>query len=491
VPTLHQRRLVENSEGQAAIRTAPSDSRRAIVYVLGLALCLRALLAIFGLAYTHDTQIFFAPDTLSYFEPAHELVSHHRFSSGGSPEIIRTPGYPLLLAIGLLAGRPILVTIALQILVSCFIAYIVYRTAGILFKSERVAVTAAALCAIEPLSIIYASTLVSETLFAALATLWLYFLISYLEHRRARDLIFAGVFLAASVYVRPIGYFLPMLVALSLSVWIILKGQQKIGLMAHVALFLVITMVLTGAWQVRNHLETGYSGFSGISSINLYFYQATSVLAAEEHVPFVKLQDQMGYSDNSIYFMRHPEQRRWPLAQRLDYMNREAAHILRAHLFLYLGIHLKGMIRVLFDPDATAYLKLFRLYAGGGGILGDIADRGIWMTVTTLVLKKRLLFWSNLILLPIELLYLFCAGAVLCSRRLMTDPMIIAAILTLAYYIVISGGPVGVGRFREPAMPIICVLAGYGLCLVLDRLRLREKSVSCSTRREMMLSDVD
>jgi len=36
-------------------------------------------------------------------------------------------------------------------------------------------------------------------------------------------------------------------------------------------------------------------------------------------------------------------------------------------------------------------------------------------------------------------------------------------VLSIAYFITIAGGPVGVGRFRHPAMPFVCVLAAMGL----------------------------
>ena len=45
----------------------------------------------------------------------------------------------------------------------------------------------------------------------------------------------------------------------------------------------------------------------------------------------------------------------------------------------------------------------------------------------------------------------------------MRDPCILTALLIVTYYLLISGGPGASGRFRHPAMPIISILAGYGL----------------------------
>jgi Gpi18-like mannosyltransferase len=61
----------------------------------------------------------------------------------------------LLVIPGLLLDRLELVTILLQVVLSCFTVYMVYRTAKLLFKHQRVAIIAAVLYAIEPLSIMY------------------------------------------------------------------------------------------------------------------------------------------------------------------------------------------------------------------------------------------------------------------------------------------------------------------------------------------------
>jgi 4-amino-4-deoxy-L-arabinose transferase-like glycosyltransferase len=277
--------------------------------VLGLALLLRALLPILGYCYTHDVTIFCTPDTASYVVPARELVVHQRFFSHGSPEIIRTPGYPLLLTVGLLLGRLEFATITLQVLLSCFSVFMVYRTAGLLFESEEKAVIAAALYAIDPLSILFARQLAAETLFTAVVLVGVYYLVKYLRQQSLRDLLVSAGALAASVYIRPIGYFLPIIIAAGLAAWaLVTHRQNKLRFLAHAGAFVIVSITLTGLWQVRNKLETGYSGFSAIASDNLYFISAGSVLAAKQHVPYYEMRDRLGYQDNSVYLQEHPEQ---------------------------------------------------------------------------------------------------------------------------------------------------------------------------------------
>ncbi len=226
--------------------------------VLGLAFCLRILLPMVGYFYTRDVTIFIAPDTASYVEPARELIASDRFFSGGAPEIIRTPGYPLLLTAGLLGGRLELITIGLQIILSCFTVYMVYRTSGLLFEREQIALVAAALYAVEPLSILYTSELVAETLFAAVVMIWVYYLMRYLRHQSRVDLLASAAALSASVYVRPIGYFLPILVATGLTVWALVAPlHDKRRLVADIGAFALTCLGLIGPFICNNIRSKG------------------------------------------------------------------------------------------------------------------------------------------------------------------------------------------------------------------------------------------
>src|ERR1700731_337058 len=105
---------VPPGDGNIALRARCDDGvcHLNIWHVLGLALFLRALLPGVGYLYTRDVTIFDSHP--SYVVPALELITYHRFFSHGAPEIVRTPGYPLLLMPGLLLHRFELVTIMLQ-----------------------------------------------------------------------------------------------------------------------------------------------------------------------------------------------------------------------------------------------------------------------------------------------------------------------------------------------------------------------------------------
>ena len=68
---------------------------------------------------------------------------------------------------------------------------------------------AAAAYALDPLSILYPSLLLTETLFTAVFVVHLLALLRFLETRAVGTAALAGVLAAASTFVRPVAYFWP------------------------------------------------------------------------------------------------------------------------------------------------------------------------------------------------------------------------------------------------------------------------------------------
>src|SRR5947209_7365022 len=125
--------LVQQS-AQAEERTIPRAMRGTpVLYVLLLALVLRVALAVAAYVSNGNVTAFHALDTGSYIQLADSLAHGKGFTGAdGSPELVRTPGYPLLLVPGALLGSTELVGVLLQIAISCFTVYLVYKT-GLLF----------------------------------------------------------------------------------------------------------------------------------------------------------------------------------------------------------------------------------------------------------------------------------------------------------------------------------------------------------------------
>jgi 4-amino-4-deoxy-L-arabinose transferase-like glycosyltransferase len=314
------------------------------------------------------------------------------------------------------------------------------------------------------LSVLYTTLILTETLFASLVVAFFFCLVDYLKRRQSiGTLVLAGLALSGSVYVRPVGYYLPILVSLVL-LPVLLVRFKKLKYLLHALVFLIVSFGPLAAWQVRNRVETGYRGFSAVSDLNLYLYQGASVLAKVEGLPFQEVQQRMRS------FPGHPEESSWTEAQRSDFMKREGIRIILQHPLVYAGIHLGGMARILFDPGSVDYLKVFDSYPRLGGTISNIADRGLIPVVLSFMKNNPPVFWTQLSLFVLLIVYYIFAffGLFARSRAGVWDKIALVAIIL--YFVAVSGGPHAYSRFRHPAMPFLCVLAGYGFLSVTRRI---------------------
>lgn len=460
--------------GYFMTRIESGKTKRFPLAICAFAVLVRLLVPVTAYLFTSDLQVFHSPDTGSYIQPTQELLSVGTFSVNGKPALKRTPGYSLILAPGIAANHVEVVTIALQILLSSLSVWLVFLISLEIFASYRSALIAAWLYAIEPLSVLYTSKLLTETWFGTLLLLSMYFLIRHLKLQRTEGGLFtkwlflAAAALAGSAYVRPIAYFLPMFIFLGwvliilIGCWTKRAGSLAVKLTPAIV-FILVSMSLIGAWQVRNEVQTGYSGFSAVPDVNLYFYLGAATLASIEGKSYYDVQQSLGYNNDEIYFSRHPDQKQWPEAQVYRFQREEGRRILLQAPMNYIKIHLTGMLLAVFEPGGVEYLKLFKLYKEGGGQLGAIHDRGLISVSVDLFKRNALFLWSNVVLA----LYLFAvlgfAVVAVAQRMVRTKTGVLLLFWVLIYLIMISGGPQSHSRFRHPIMPVLCILAGVGI----------------------------
>jgi 4-amino-4-deoxy-L-arabinose transferase-like glycosyltransferase len=445
-----------------------------LLAIVFIALLLRGLIPLLATTVSADPDGCYAPDSRSYAALARGLLRTGRLGPRARPEIVRTPGYPAFLLPGLLAGRFEAATIALQVLLSCATVYLVYRIALLLFGRPDVAAAAGLLYAVEPLSVVYCGLLLSETLFTFLLALFLWGLLAHLHSKKTGWLLAAGAAAAAMAFVRPIGYFLPALVWVGLMYRAALSRPKSWRKLVQAVVFLLVACGPLAAWQTRNAVKTGYAGFSAIADVNLYFYHGAATLAAVRGNSYYETQRQLGYQSEEQYLKAHPAQADWSRAERFRYMRRETLNIVTANPLIWTKLYLKGLARMMLDPGAFEYLKLFGAYREGGGLLGRTVDRGVIPVAMELYQERPAVFWTNLGLGLLLAFYLLAAARGLLSRVL-TNSGALVCLGVAVYLAALSGGPQAVGRFRHPLMPAICLAGGAGICLVLNRFKRRQE----------------
>lgn len=437
--------------------------------VLPVALLVRVLLFAAVYLQTRGYDAFYNADSSWYLQLARELAERGRFWSGESPELIRTPGYPLLLVPGLWTGHVEAVTIAVQIALSCATCVLVYLTARRLTVDERAAALAALLYAVEPLGVLHSVLLLSETLFTLLLTAALYLLVAALPQRSLARFALAAMCLAAAAYVRPVTYFLPLVLALAVGVFGALRKERR--LLAGAVLLCALSFGLTTPWQVRNARVAAYTGFSAVGDFNAYFHLTAALKARREGRPFYECLDELGFYDRETYLRRHPEQRDRPLGERFRFMRQAAFDAARSDPRAAAVFYAQGLAVSYADPGAIEYLRLFDLYPRKGRLLDEVVGVGLISTFARLVVRRPLVVASNLVFgLLLAACYLFAAWGVRQEGRRAAALLLSVAALYLA---LASGGTIGSARLRTPVMPILCALSAGALACARRRLRAR------------------
>jgi lipopolysaccharide/colanic/teichoic acid biosynthesis glycosyltransferase len=412
------------------------NRRQALTAILGLTILVRVALASAAFAHTRDASLFWSADTATYIAPAASLA-RGAFEAFGEPEIRRTPGYPLLLLPGVLLGHVTAVTIGLQLLLAAATAWLVHQLALLLSGEPQIALGAAALYALEPLSLLLSLKLLSETLFTFLFLASLYAWLRHFGRPGWRVLLASAVGLAAAVYVRPTAYFLPLGVAAFLAVgpeWRVTRRT-----MASATVFLLVCASLIGAWQLRNRAAAGYGRFSGNEDVNLWLY-SLAVEAGDRPNGFLEAKADSGGGPIGFWAL-HPEQLQWPMRDRLAYFRTRALATLSGKPLRALELQLAGSANAMFNPAARSVLGLFVAQPSP-------STRG-WLPLT--VLLAGLLFGTYL---------LGALGLVVVARRGLFTALFLAALI--GYFALLAGGPIGTSRYRQPVMPLACILAAIG-----------------------------
>jgi 4-amino-4-deoxy-L-arabinose transferase-like glycosyltransferase len=447
-----------------------------IFWVLIIAFVLRIFLMTLSLIIAKDWQVFQGTDTQSYIKPAISLIESGKFLTNGFPDTFRTPGYSLFLLLGLGLGSVDFITIFLQIIASCWTVYLIYKISLIIFnENEKIAILSALLYALEPLSIVLSLKIMPETLFTSLLITFLYYFIQYLVNdnynQKLFDLIKSAILLSATIYVKPITYYLPLLILIFIIILIIKKKHQTKILVLHSLIFLIIAMTPVYLWQLRNQIQTGYAGISSVKEVNLYYWHGSAILTATEKIEYReswnKLEEKIS-QDLTSEEMKNQK-------KLYQHLKKEAIQLIREHPWTYLYLRLNGTLNVLFNSSPLAYISLFKIEVGSSVSNFDACttvfyQKGFLAFIIVYFQKMQrvvILTWIGLQIILFIYLALACRGF-LSSKRPNNLPMIFSLSVAV-YLLVISGGPEGlITRYRHPIMPMICILAGFGLNLTIE-----------------------
>jgi hypothetical protein len=378
-------------------------------------------------------------DTPTYLGPARQLLEHGRLDSvslPGQPEFLRTPGYPVFVAAvyRVFGENDNTAVLLVQVVLSGLTVLLAYLLAARMW-SEPIGLLAAVLVALDPLQNISASALLTESVEALLLLAVAAIGFVAFSHDRPRVRLWAllGLTIAVATLVRPVTYYLPLLVVGLLLVRYARRRDRWLDLTKIVVAFLVPLVVLLGGWQLRNHERVDSWRISGIEAKNLYTFRAAGVVARESHVSLEDARHRvreefgpLGSESQGSYYGR---------------MYRAGMDIVTAHP----GDAMIGFLDGLWSELSTVRAKSFG-YLG----LDSSGDAVIVPAVISLIA-----------------FYAVCVyGMVLVARR-RRDLLAYVFVAGIAFYVLLaSAGPEAVGgrgeRFRAPIVPILILFAARG-----------------------------
>jgi len=376
---------------------------------------------------------------------------------GPMPEGFRTPGYPVFLtAVRAVSGHQILVLLVIQTLLVMLIGWMLFRICT-LYASSSVGWLAVALFAWNCEFLELPNLMLTETLFGALLVLATWCVLLFAERGVMRHLVFAGIAVGLAALCRPAAtYFAAALVPVIL--W---SGRRQWRRAVAGSMILLSVCAITMApWLARNKAVFGRARLAAVEGLNLYLYN-TAFLDAKDHgTSWTVERRRLSLDLQSAIDAQHLN----PL-EASDVAKDRAIERISRDPVGYGKVHAKGMVMMLV---ANSFRGVYTLATGHGYESGSPIDA---LSRTGSVPAAVKAFMGALSPVTAILLVILLLRVVLMLAALrgfwhllrQSPALAIACVVTVGYYLVITG-PLGIDpRFRAPLIPALTILAAVGI----------------------------
>ena len=387
-------------------------------------------------------------DSYDYLDLARTLLSTGRYSGTVYPgvDLLRPPGYPLFLLIGLWLeqGETGLISL-MQVLLMFVTTWILYRIC-VELGHRHVGLIVVIFYLMNPNAAFWSMVLLTETLAGFWLTLGLWCFVHFWTTNRRRWLLLAGIALAAGALTRPI--FLPLAVGLIVIFFLLEWRRTHIPMHSlKVSLvFIVGLLVLVIPWQLRNQQVHGWFTLSEVGGSTFQNWYVAQTLAQAEGFSRDEAAAIIANSPNPLQYSLGVI-RNYPAI----FIKEQARGILRTLLGAEYGTWAKVWTGE--DTATTGVLSAFIDLGSPSEIIGALATQvrnpwfwaGIYALVYDIILYAAILIGIWRVLRNYRHELVFNLAALL--------------ILSLIYLLIIPG-VAGESRFRAPADPLLALAAG-------------------------------
>lgn len=391
-------------------------------------------------------------DSKSYMDLAYLLVGAPDFQTiaSGASFLVRPPGYPVFLAgIVALFGDSSVAIVFFQLVLSGLCAVAMVKL-GAWMANPRMGILAAWILALSPNFTLWSLTVMSEVLFTAALVLWMLLWVRATQMLRPIPFVSAGLVLAVSALIRPIGLLLvPACVVMT---YLILRGRVSLrrSLLLSGSLLAAAGVVVAG-WMTRNLVVEHAFTFTTVSSKTMIGFDLADTIARARGITRNEAAQQL----ESVGV----------IGQTFDVLTRYPVPFAKSQVL--------GIARTAAGTDIGTWGNVLNWDRWGGlglltGLLGKapVADNSqAPTTAVEAILRGGLLFYS--LLFTLGLLGL----GLLASLRYRSLPGPTKTLVWFAWVmilvLVLSPLAAGQARFRVPAEPFLAILASLGLLRLL------------------------
>lgn len=452
-------------------KLTPRSTSKVACGIYFLMLALELLVAWFILS-NHGFNFYQGGDSPGYMLLAKNLIEHGTLSFSGAepydPTNLRTPIYPLFLALIYFIFRSFVPAIFFGALISAFIAPLIYLIAREIFN-KRTAVIAGILAAIEPMGLFLGVSILTEGVFTSILLLSIYFFIKYLKVGQLTYLYSSGALLALASLTRPIMfYFWPLAIP-----FIIYKAKnfKWHTALKNTVIFVSIFFAVLSPWLIRNKIVIGSWQITGLQGYIFYIDHYGAVLRyLGEASPLSDVQ-------NKALALVGPD--KVFTSEGSDILFKSALNGIKEHKLAYANVYIKSLISFFI---ANGYKSLFI------DILGVPAKapyipfelflrfdfKSIFNTFGDMDFVGFLIYWgSKIFWITTSLSFFITFVYLLLNKNYKAIRAEIIFVAIAIFYFALITGPtvIGGGRTKAPINGLIFIFAAFGVYKLVNYLR--------------------
>lgn len=377
-------------------------------------------------------------------------------------ETFWAPGFPAFLAfVYSIFGVKPWVVLFFNCFISTFSVFLLYLIGNRLF-TQKIALVAALLLAIEPHQIVYTQTLFSENLFVPLILLFFLFLIKYLAEHKRLLLAVAAVFLGLSMYFRPAANFLFIPVVIFIFLYLKETWMEKTK---SVLLFLFFLLITLSPWLIRNYKLYDHFGLSTNGGYNLLYIFVGSIYNNQYQMhpdsTHKMLQDKVeeagGSEINNPFILDKTEK-----SVAFELIQKEPVNFIKNYLSGCLNIYTS-----LSSYQISSILGLEGTYVLGKNFYGVSQ----FSQISYFLQERKIgtLMASGSVMAFIMISYLLTIAGIWRLYKDGRSKEMLMLFGMIIYFTLVVGTLGSSARFKLPIAPIYLVLSAYGINYLIEK----------------------